>query len=208
MNGFDDMKEYQKLLDSLQKRSELLDVRQEELDSSFAILKQIVHRIYSANKQEEHNTPSLPRTEETHHQKSMDLNRTNVCSTAEVESEKMNPDDLEEYQVLLASLQADIGLLDKVQEELDIFCGLLRYIVHKSNIPNKEETGSNPGDISPASLLFDIAALSPHAYAAVRNIVSQQTQEQDYTIWGRVNLLRGFLKEMKNSYARYTREEK
>ena len=208
MNGFDDMKEYQKLLDSLQRRSELLDMRQEELDSSFAILKQIVHRIYSANKQEEHNTPSLPRTEKTHLSRRMDLNRSHVCSTVEVESEKMNPDDLEEYQVLLASLQADIGLLDEVQEELDIFCGLLRYIVLKSNIPKVEETGSYPGDIPPARHLFDIATLSPHAYAAVRNIVSQQTQEQDYTIWGRVNLLRGFLKEMKNSYVRYTREEK
>ena len=53
--------EYQKLLNSLQKRSELMDLMHEELRSSCAILKQIVRRLKEASVSSPSVSPSLER---------------------------------------------------------------------------------------------------------------------------------------------------
>lgn len=63
MIDHNDVKEYQELLDALQRRSELLDRRQEVIDSSIVILKQIIQKLSSMMKQEKGDTSSLARAE-------------------------------------------------------------------------------------------------------------------------------------------------
>ena len=56
---------YQELLESLRRKSELLDQRQEELEASYAILRQIVRRLSTAEERAESTPPTLPRLEAT-----------------------------------------------------------------------------------------------------------------------------------------------